>query len=61
MPILFKGSESKENNRSDVIMMGPEVSVNLSEEGIVANEMKTPQQATNANNQFTTPGSGNIH
>ena len=43
MPILFKGSESKENNRSDVIMMGPDVSVNLSEEGIVANEMKTPQ------------------
>ena len=39
---MFKGSESKENNRSDVIMMGPEVSVSMSEDGIVSNEMKTP-------------------
>ena len=43
MALNFKGSESKENNRSDVIMMGPEASINLSEDVAATNEMKTPQ------------------
>ncbi len=43
MPTLLKGSESKENNRADIIMMGQDVSLGLSEDGIVSNEMKTPQ------------------
>lgn len=50
MPLLMKGSESKENNRSDVIMQGQEVSGNLSEDGIIVNEMKTPQQPPNGIN-----------
>jgi hypothetical protein len=56
---MSKGSESKENNRADVIMTAQDVSINLSDEGIVVNEMKTPQQTVSANNQFVTPGSGN--
>jgi len=42
MPTLLKGSESKENNRADVMMMGQDVSLGLSEDGIGSNEMKTP-------------------
>ncbi len=60
MPLLNKNSESKENNRSDVIM-APEVNSSHSEEGSVANEMKTPQQQVGLNSQFATPGSGNIN
>ena len=41
VPLLNKSSESKENNRADVIM-APEVNSSHSEEGSVANEMKTP-------------------
>lgn len=42
MPTLLKGSESKENNRADVIMMGQDVNVSVSEDGAASNEMKTP-------------------
>jgi len=41
MPLLMKGSESKENNRTDMLI-GPEANASFNDDIVISNEIKTP-------------------